>query len=151
MELDPELTRWLRLARFAALCSLLLFLVAVIVGAFLEARENGAENLLLTLWTVPLWLPYLWMYLQMRSAKRRKKGLALAVCYGAWALLITAPCALGSTGAALQGGAPFLLPFSFPWSYSQEERTKRWRRNQATTASSSLDLSLRRPVSASCV
>lgn len=113
MELDPELTRWLRLARFAASCSLLLFLVAVIVGAFLEARENGAENLLLTLWTFPLWLPYLWMYLQMKSgsAKRRKKGLALAVCYGAWALLITAPCALGSTGAVLQGGVALFAAF----------------------------------------
>lgn len=113
MELDPEQLRWLRMARLAAFCSLLLFLVAVIVVAFLDARENGAENLPLTLWTVPLWLPYLWMYLQMksRSTKRRKKGLALAVGYGAWALLIAAPTALESTGAALQGGFALFAAF----------------------------------------
>ena len=113
---DPEQLRWLRIARFAAFCSLLFFLVVVIVVAFLDARKNGTQNLPLTLWTVPLWLPYLWMYLQMesRSTKRRKKGLALAVVYGAWALLIAAPCALESTGAALQGRSSEVGRVAFP-------------------------------------
>ena len=103
---DLDQLHWLGMARLAALGSLFFFLVAVIVMAFLDARENGIENLRLTVWTIPLWLPYLWMYLQTKSksTRRRKKGLALAIAYGAAALLITAPSALESTGLALQGG-----------------------------------------------
>jgi len=110
---DPEQLRWLRVARVAAFCSLLFVLFTLIVVAFLEAQENGTENLSLTLWSVPLWLPYLWMYLQMKSksTKRRKKGLALAVVYGAWALLLAGTGALGSTGAALQSGFALFAVF----------------------------------------
>jgi hypothetical protein len=101
----PDELRWLRAARAAAFCSLSLFLIAVMVTAFLEARENGAKNLVFALFTSSFWLPYLWMLWQMkaRSGKRRKKGLALAIAYGAWALMIAAPSALASSGLALQG------------------------------------------------
>jgi hypothetical protein len=102
----PNDRRWLRLARAAAFCSLSLFLIAVIVMAFLEARENGARNLVFVLLTALLWLPYLWMLLQMNAkiAKSRKKGLALAIAYGVWALIIAAPSAVASYGLALKGG-----------------------------------------------
>lgn len=101
-----EHQRWLRIARFASFSSLAFVLIVLIAMAFLEARENGTENLPLVLWTVPLWLPYLWMLLQMKSksAKRRKKGLALAIACGAWALLLAVLLALVSSGLVLLVG-----------------------------------------------
>jgi hypothetical protein len=102
----PEDLGWLRIARVAAFCSLSLLLIGVIVVTFLEARESVATNLMVVLLTAPFWAPYLWMLLQMkaRTAKSRKKGLALAIAYGTWALLIAVPSALASYGLALKGG-----------------------------------------------
>jgi len=107
-----EYQHWLRIARATSFGSLLFSVIAVTSVAFLEFRENGTVNLALVLWSVPLWLPYLWMFLQMKSksAKRQKKGLALAIAYGAWALLIAAPSALTSSGLVLQASfAAFAL------------------------------------------
>ncbi len=109
----PEHQRWPRIARSTSFSSLLLVLIAVSAMAFLEARENGTENLPLVLWSVPLWLPYLWMLLEMKSksAKRRKKGLALAIAYGAWALLLAVPLVLVSSGLVLHVGFAVLALF----------------------------------------
>lgn len=84
--------RWLRIARAAASCSLALFLIPVVVIALLNASEGGLWVLVPALFSTLFWLPYLWMLLQMRGkdSKTRKKGLALALAYGAWALILGA-------------------------------------------------------------
>jgi len=102
----PEDLRWLRATRALAFCSLLVFLIAVIAAASVEALGNGAKNLVFVLTTVPLWLPFLWTLLRLKAktTKTQKKGLALAVSYGFWALIIALPSALASYGLGLQTG-----------------------------------------------
>ena len=96
---------WLRLARAAAFCSLALFLIAVIVIALLNVREGGPWVLVPVLFSALFWLPYVAMLAQLRNkdAQSRKKGLALALAYGAWVLVIGALFALASSGWMLQG------------------------------------------------
>lgn len=43
-------------ARGLALCSLFLFLIAVVVAVFLDGPGNGAKNLVRGLFTAPFWL-----------------------------------------------------------------------------------------------
>lgn len=98
--------RWLRIARAAAVCSLSLFLIAVTLTTFLYARQSGDANLPFVVLTTLLWLPYLWMLLQMlaKTARSRKKGLALAIAYGVWALLIAGSCVLASESLGWRAG-----------------------------------------------
>jgi hypothetical protein len=105
----PADLRWLRIARAAAFCSLALFLIAVMLWASPDPSEKGEQYLvgaLLVLVMAPFWLPYLWMLLRMnaKTAEGRKKGLALAIAYGVWALLIAVLSALQPTVLAAQGG-----------------------------------------------
>ena len=102
----PEDLRLLRTTRALAFCSLLFFLIAALAAAFTLAPGNGAKNLVVVLTTAPVWLPYLWMFLRLsaKTTKSQKKGLALAVSYGFFALIIAAPSALASFGLGLQEG-----------------------------------------------
>jgi hypothetical protein len=96
---------WLRLARVAASCSFALFLIAVIVIALLNVREGGLWVLVPVPFSALFWLPYLGILAQLRckDAQSRKKGLALALAYGAWALVLAAVFALAFSGWMLQG------------------------------------------------
>jgi hypothetical protein len=77
-------TRWARAVRAIAFCSVFAITVPWYITIF---HEPGMEksDLLMPLYFVPLWGPYLWIFIRLNSgadSRAKKKALALAVSWG---------------------------------------------------------------------
>lgn len=82
---------WLRVVRVAALCSLLAILVPWYVAIFSDSNGHHGFDFFLADTVFPLWLPYLWVFLGLRSthdSQRLKKALAVAVGCGSLILIL---------------------------------------------------------------
>lgn len=87
--IGPQASPWrLRAARALALCSLLLMLVPFCAVLFEIGLRFG---MLLLVLFCPLWLPYVWLIWALRpndDARAVKKGLAVAIGFGALILIL---------------------------------------------------------------
>jgi hypothetical protein len=95
----PSDSRWLDATRGLAFGSLLIAGVTV-------AMQAGVQDLIVLVPTAPLWLPFLWMFVQLmgKTTKNQKRGLALAVALGPYALVFSSFFAATSGTYAWRAG-----------------------------------------------